>query len=205
MFVTGKMQMLATSLLAVTGAIIYNVLGLEWMWAVTNILLALPFFMLGNWFSSYGRVDFESMFETLKASRVRTFSLFLLMLAITVAIGYLNGSALLFQGRYANSFLLFMIGALSGSFMVFLASVLLDKFDWSVVRITSMGTIVTLVFHRELLHSPLKMIRRADWDVVSKDVAMFFLSVAVLLAFIPIILIGKRILPIVFGKRAKSI
>lgn len=204
-FVTGRVQMIAVSAIAVAGALVYNALGLDWVWSVTNVLLALPFFMLGNWLASYGRAEFDRLFASLKASQLRAFLLLLLAVAVTGVAGRYNDSADMFQCQYGNYFILFVIGSLSGSFMVFLISVLLDRFDWRAVRITSMGTIVTLVFHRELLHSPLKMIKRSDWGIVPENIAMFVLSLAVLLAFIPIILIVKRVLPIVLGRRAKKI
>lgn len=203
-FATGKVQMLAISALAVVGALIYNMLGLDWMWSVTNVMLALPFFMLGNWLATYGRARFDELFATLKASHGRVLLMLVFALAITAVVGRYNDAADMFQNQYGNYFVLFVIGSLSGSFMVFLLSVLLDNFNWNAVRITSMGTIVTLVFHRELLHSPLKMIKRSGWGIVPENIAIFLLSVAVLLAFIPIILIVKRILPIVFGRRIKK-
>ena len=204
-FVTGKAQMYAISTIAIIGAIIYNIMGLDYMWSVTNVMLALPFFMLGNWLATYGRANFDEYFATLKASGTKTILLLLAAATITGIIGHYNSAAKMFQGLYGNYFILFVTGSLSGSFMIFLISVLLDKFDWKAVRITSMGTILTLVFHRELLHSPLKMIKRAEWDIVPENIAIFLLSCIVLLAFIPIILIIKRILPIIFGRRVKNI
>ena len=49
------------------------------------------------------------------------------------------------------------------------------------------------------------MKKRSDWGIVPENIAMFVLSLAVLLSFIPIILIVKRVLPIVLGRRAKNL
>ena len=111
----------------------------------------------------------------------------------------------MYEGHYGNSFPLFIIGALTGSAIVFLLSVRLNSFDSKIVRISSVGSIVTLVFHRELLHPLIKLIEESDIDIVSANVALFLSSVLVLLAFVPIIMIVKRIFPIVLGRRAKTI
>jgi hypothetical protein len=61
---------------------------------------------------------------------------------------------------------------------------------------------VTLVFHRELLHPLIKWIDKADMGLIAENVALFASSVLVLFAFVPIIMVVKRFLPIVLGKRA---
>lgn len=205
-FATGKIRMIAMSVFAIVGALIYNALGLDWMWSVTNVMLALPFFMLGNWIATYSRKNFDIFIAAMKEQKAKiAFPLMMAAMAVTVTVGVFNDAADMFQNQYGNNFILFLLGALAGSLMVILLSVMLDGVDWSIVRITSSGTIVTLVFHRELLHPLLKMIRNADLGVVTENVAMFFSSALVLLAFVPIILIVKRVLPVVLGRRIKSV
>lgn len=73
-------------------------------------------------------------------------------------------------------------------------------------KIIVLGSLPLLSFHRELLHTPLKMIRNADIGLAEKEVSMFLLSAAVLLAFIPITLLLKRIFPMVLGlSRVKAL
>ena len=111
----------------------------------------------------------------------------------------------MFKCSYGESFLLFSVASVAGCVMVYLISMLLNKYDWRIVRVSSVGTIVTLVFHRELLHEPLKWIDAQNFSVLIENVFMFLLSVIVLLAFVPIILLVKRFIPIVLGRRAKSV
>ena len=132
-FATGKAQMLTMSVLAFAGAIVYNACELDWMWSVTNVMLALPFFMLGNWFASYQKESFEKVFNYLKLKGVKLIiPLIVITTVITYTVGYYNDSADLFQNQYGNNFILFIIGALSGSSMIFLYSVLLDNFNHNI-------------------------------------------------------------------------
>ena len=81
----------------------------------------------------------------------------------------------------------------------------LNGIDWKWVRISSLGSIVTLVFHRELLHTPIKLVKDSDMDIFSANLLLFLSSAIVLIAFVPIIMIVKRVFPVVLGRRAKNI
>ena len=65
---------------------------------------------------------------------------------------------------------------------------------------------VILAFHRELNHPILKLIDKADMNIIAENIAMFLCALIVVTAFIPIILIVQRIFPIVLGaSRAKEL
>lgn len=69
-------------------------------------------------------------------------------------------------------------------------------------RVISSGTIIILVFHRELIHPMLKAIGKLDISsLLTTNTLVFIGSVAVVVAFYPIILIVKRFFPIVLGRR----
>ena len=72
------------------------------------------------------------------------------------------------------------------------------------MQISAIGTIVTLVFHRELLHPLIKWIDKTDMGIIEENIALFLSSVLVLLAFVPIILVVKRVFPIVLGRRIRK-
>mgnify|MGYP003436670250 CR=1 FL=1 len=80
----------------------------------------------------------------------------------------------------------------------------LDDGQCKFVRVISSGTIVILVFHRELLHPMLKWISQQNFDAITSDALMALSAVIVLAAFYPLILIVKRVFPIVLGRRMKS-
>lgn len=105
---------------------------------------------------------------------------------------------------YGNSLIWFGIAAITGSAAVIGISFLMDKADCKFVRVISSGTIVILVFHRELLHPMLKWISQQNFDAITSDALMALSAVIVLVAFYPLILIVKRVFPIVLGRRMKS-
>lgn len=130
------------------------------------------------------------------------FTLFLFV--VTYLIGEQNGQAKMYMNLYGNSLIWFAIAAITGSIAVIFISFLMDKADCKFVRVISSGTIVILVFHRELLHPMLKWISQQDFDAITSDALMALSAVIVLAAFYPLILIVKRVFPIVLGRRMKS-
>lgn len=69
------------------------------------------------------------------------------------------------------------------------------------MTVISSGTILILVFHRELLHPLLKWIGHQEFGIYMGDFLMALSSAVVLIAFYPLILIVKKFLPIVLGRR----
>ena len=195
---------LLLSCFCIGGAVAYNQYESDLAWSAVNMLLAFPFFMLGNYFASQKR--FEEI--NAKLSSVN-WGLWMLLLAgciaLTYTISYWNDTAKMYEGHYGESFWLFSLASLTGSAIIYLLSVRLNGIDWKWVRISSLGSIVTLVFHRELLHTPIKLVKNSDMDIFSANLALFFSSALVLIAFVPIIMIVKRVLPVVLGRRAKNI
>lgn len=195
---------LTLSLVSIVGAVIYNHAGKELAWSVTNVLIALPFFMLGNALRTVGGVETGAgKIQTMGNGRWTL--VFLSSVAFTYFVSYYNDSAMMYKGLYGNSLLLFGVASITGCFMLYWLSSRLNSYDWKIIRISSVGSMVTLVFHRELLHPLIKWINKMDMNIVTENIALFLSSVLVLLAFVPIILVVKRLFPIVLGKRVKTL
>ncbi|WP_288317597.1 acyltransferase family protein [Xylanibacter caecicola] len=206
MFVHGKKSMLAVSILSLCGAVAYNHFGVEMAWGVTDAMLALPFFMLGNLGSSVLKTPFNSFIAGMcRTSASARWVMAAVLAAATYIIGQYNGEASMFMGQYGESLALFIPGAVAGSLAILILSVLLDKVKLSVVSVISAGSIVILEFHREFLHPVMKLINNLTPPVWQEVLLTFLLSLAATLAFIPIIMILKRYFPIVFGRRAQNI
>ncbi len=206
MFVHGKKSMLAVSILSLCGAVAYNHFGVEMAWGVTDAMLALPFFMLGNLGSSVLKTPFNSFIAGMcRTSASARWVMVTVLAAATYIIGQYNGEASMFMGQYGESLALFIPGAVAGSLAILILSVLLDKVKLSVVSVISAGSIVILEFHREFLHPVMKLINNLTPPVWQEVLLTFLLSLAATLAFVPIIMILKRYFPIVFGRRAQNI
>lgn len=192
---------LALAMACLAGAVVYNdILHLEWRWAVSNCLLAYPFFIIGN--SLRDKDIVKRLVISARQYRYGATFAAVLLIAVTYIVGTQNGQAKLYMGQYANSIVLFAIGALTGSMAVFVLSALLDSVRLKITRVISSGTIVILVFHRELLHPLLKEIGKMDTSsLLTVNTLVFASAVIVVLAFYPIILLVKRFFPIVLGRR----
>ena len=192
---------LALAMACLAGAVVYNdILHLEWRWAVSNCLLAYPFFIIGN--SLRDKDIVQRLVISARQYRYGAAFAAVLLIAVTYIVGTQNGQAKLYMGQYANNIVLFAIGALTGSMAVFVLSALLDGVRLKITRVISSGTIVILVFHRELLHPLLKEIGKMDTSsLLTVNTLVFASAVIVVLAFYPIILLVKRFFPIVLGRR----
>lgn len=192
---------LALAMACLAGAVVYNdILHLEWRWAVSNCLLAYPFFIIGN--SLRDKDIVQRLVISARQYRYGATFAAALLIAVTYIVGTQNGQAKLYMGQYANNIVLFAIGALTGSMAVFVLSALLDGVRLKITRVISSGTIVILVFHRELLHPLLKEIGKMDTSsLLTVNTLVFASAVIVVLAFYPIILLVKRFFPIVLGRR----
>lgn len=192
---------LALAMACLAGAVVYNdILHLEWRWAVSNCLLAYPFFIIGN--SLRDKDIVKRLVISARQYRYGATFAAALLIAVTYIVGTQNGQAKLYMGQYANNIVLFAIGALTGSMAVFVLSALLDSVRLKITRVISSGTIVILVFHRELLHPLLKEIGKMDTSsLLTVNTLVFASAVIVVLAFYPIILLVKRFFPIVLGRR----
>lgn len=192
---------IALAMACLAGAVVYNdILHLEWRWAVSNCLLAYPFFIIGN--SLRDKDILQRLVISARQYRYGAALAAALLIAVTYIVGTQNGQAKLYMGQYANNIVLFAIGALTGSMAVFVLSALLDGVRLKITRVISSGTIVILVFHRELLHPLLKEIGKMDTSsLLTVNTLVFASAVIVVVAFYPIILLVKRFIPIVLGRR----
>lgn len=192
---------IALAMACLAGAVVYNdILHLEWRWAVSNCLLAYPFFVIGN--SLRDKDILQRLVTSARQYRYGAALAAALLIAVTYIVGTQNGQAKLYMGQYANNIVLFAVGALTGSMTVFVLSALLDGVRLKITRVISSGTIVILVFHRELLHPLLKEIGKTDISsLLTVNTLVFVSAVIVVMAFYPIILLVKRFIPIVLGRR----
>ena len=192
---------IALAMACLAGAVVYNdILHLEWRWAVSNCLLAYPFFIIGN--SLRDKDILQRLVTSARQYRYVAALAAALLIAVTYIVGTQNGQAKLYMGQYANNIVLFAIGALTGSMAVFVLSALLDGVRLKITRVISSGTIVILVFHRELLHPLLKEIGKTDTSsLLTVNTLVFVSAIIVVMAFYPIILLVKRFIPIVLGRR----
>lgn len=204
--IAGKKSNLLLGGACLLGAWLYNnYLNIELRWAITDCMLAFPFFLLGSYISQKNdwlKCCLQTCTRSIR-SRFLAVCLVIFLLILTYFISNINGQAKMYMNLYGNSLFWFVIAALTGSTAMLGISFLMDKISSKFARVISNGTIVILVFHRELLHPMLKWISQQNFDAITNDSLMAISSLIALAAFYPLLLIVKKFFPIVLGRRMK--
>lgn len=182
------------------GIALYHYAEIEMTWAVTNSFLAMPWFLFGQEYKGKSLDRFISNVLGKMSHLVKT-ALTILLMCTTYFVSIFNGRAYMYQGEYGNNFILYIVAGILGIFFILMVSKCLDRYSSPSLRLLSIGTIVILAYHQDVNHPMLKFVRQSEWSPLIEDVASFICSVITLIAFIPIIYIISRYLPIVIGNR----
>lgn len=173
------------------GAIMLHQKGIEVSNANTNVLVCMPFFLIGVLLR-----PMKNLFSKLHKYYVEVI---LLAVAIFVVVlcGNFNGYVWMYLCEYGNSFILFIIGGMAGTIMLYVLSLWLGRLPYkNMIMTLSKGSIVIIGLHivivRRLMELPNRM-----W------VDDFLLSFSLLLLFIPIIRLVEMFFPILLGKYKK--
>lgn len=170
-------------------------------WAVSDILISLPFFTLGYLLRCHCRTFVDNAALAIRDRKLAAMMALAVLVVSTWMLADANGTIKIFTGVYGSSMLLYLAAAITGSAAVFIGCAMLDNVRWRYLGLLATGNLVTLTFHRELLHEPLKWIYRSSMDAWMKDSCSLLASAVVLLAFIPITMIASRYLPVLIGGR----
>lgn len=98
---------------------------------------------------------------------------------------------------------LFMIGSLAGIWMMVIVNRWLEKFSSDVIAVLSSGTILMLGFQSHFFRLLAVVLQKLDItrELWSFDLSTLVGSLAIVIAFYPIILFVKRYCPILMGMR----
>ena len=201
MLKTDKLLIVFT-ILMIGGGIAMHTFGMSISWAISNLLFAWPFFYIG----SLCRKNKEEI--ALAVNKISHMNTILLILAIALAItsvticGHFNGFVKMYKCECGNNYFLFLLGGIVGTIMMFVISARLNSLKSKAIYLISIGTIVILGFHRDLNHPLLKIVDSMDFNVATNGIVTFLVALLVTLAFVPIIWIISRYLPIFIGKRS---
>lgn len=171
-----------------------------------DVLIAYPFFFLGNWCANIGYGCIVNRLPRITPPRIGISAKILIIssLALSVyVISCFNGIAYMYLGAYGKSMLLFIVGSLLGILMMVMICGLLENTHKKEIAVLSSGTILMLGFQshffRLLTAILVKLgIERGFWTF---DILTFIGSIGIVVAFYPIILLTKRYCPILMGMR----
>lgn len=192
-------------LLFLSLAILWRLYGVETASAWIDVLLAYPFFCLGNMCAN-------GMFEKIQ-NRIASFTppiirkskiIMVVMLAIAVYIvAMFNGIVYMYRGEFGGSILLFLMGSLLGILMMVTISEMLERKWKDTIAVLSSGTILMLGFQSHFFRIMTAVLVKVgiQRDFWTFDILTLIGSFAIVLAFYPIIKITKRHAPILMGMR----
>lgn len=193
-----KSLLLALTVGCVAGMTVYHLLGVQVKWAVSNVLYALPYFVLGYWCRR------QAWFTSLTTpAGAKPWDIPVAALAACSALAAThNGIAYTYEGGVGNSLVVFTLCSLSNLLLMVRAACLLQRYMQPSVRLIAQGSILILAFHLIVLYPAGNLIRRTTVGNQPLEVMAFiFASLLICALFIPLIQIVKKHVPLLMGGR----
>lgn len=192
-----KVKGVAGALLSVTFLVLaIYVSKLNISWSVTNVLLAYPFFFIGQMFRSYAKeklvVEFCNCNMPVKSV------VFATTMILTYIISLYNGPAYMFMCGYGASIFLFMMAAILGTIGVFSLSMIVTSYNPKSLLVMSVGTIVMLEFQQYPIQFITPLLENCS--EINYMLSTILISAIIMIAFYPIINLIKNKCPILIGR-----
>lgn len=156
-------------------------------WSIPNTFVSYPFFIIGHFLR--GWKDKLSQYK----ANVDTFCWITISLFIVFLCGHNHKYVYLYICGYGDNILLYLIGGIAGSACIFFISKLLERFRWGIITDISIGTTLILGFHIHIISIMRQYFNTASFVDI-------FLSIAIVLVFVPIIRFCMLYTPIIIGK-----
>jgi len=170
------------------GAISLQYVGFEASNANINVLLCMPFFLIGVFLKPW-KLAFNSLHNYLFE-----IALFIVSVTLVISCGNCNGYVWMYLNGFGKNYFLYILGGIAGYSMLYVISLWLSrlKYHYTVTSISE-GSILIIGLH-------IVIVRRLTELPSRFWVEDLFFSLMILLLFIPIIQLSKRFFPILIGK-----
>ena len=171
------------------GAVYMNYIKVEISNANVNVLLCMPFFLIG-----YFMRPLKSLLCNIDNYFVEG-GLLIISVVLVVVCGNYNGYVWMYLNGFGNNYFLYLLGGIAGTVMLYVVSLWLSRLPYKNIMMTlSKGSIVIIGLHiiivRRLAELPNRM-----WG---EDLLF---AVLILLAFVPMIHLVELFAPILLGRR----
>lgn len=171
------------------GAIYINSTHIEVSNANTNVLVCMPFFLIGVFLK-----PLRGMVSQLHNYALE-FAIFIMAVVLIVLCGNYNGYVWMYLCKYGNSYSLYILGGMAGTLLLYIISLWLSRLPYrNIVLVLSKGSIIIIGLHivmvRRLTELPDRM-----WG---EDL---FFALLILFCFVPIIRLAELFFPILLGRR----
>lgn len=170
------------------GAIYLHIIGFEASNSNVNVLLCMPFFLIGVFLKTW-KSTFNSMYNYLYEVL-----LFVISVALVILCGNYNGYVWMYLNGYGNNYAFFIIGGMAGTCMLYTMALWLSRLPFrSIVQTLSKGSLMVIGLHIIIVRRLTELPDR----IWIEDIVFAFL---VLLAFVPLIRMAELFFPILLGR-----
>ena len=174
------------------GALYLNYIGFEASNANINVLLCMPFFLIGVFLKPLKQMLNGLHNYVIEAS----------LLAVSIFVVWLcaqwNGYVWMYLNHYGNNYALYILGGWAGTVMLYVVSLWLSRLPYrNMVLLLSKGSIVIIGLHIIIVRRLVELPGRF-W------LEDFAFAVLILLAFIPIVRFLELHFPLLLGQSTKA-
>ena len=170
------------------GAIYLHIIGFEASNSNINVLLCMPFFLIGVFLKPW-----KSVFINLHNYYVEV-----LLFAVSVALVFLcaryNGYVWMYLNSFGNNYALYILGGMAGTCMLYVISVWLSRLPYhAMIQTISNGSLLVIGLHIIIVRRLAELPDR----VWGENLAY---AILILFAFVPLIRISELYFPIILGR-----
>ena len=175
------------------GAIYLHVIGFEASNANINVLLCMPFFLIGVFLK-----PFQSVFNNIHNYLMETI-LFLISVILVILCGNYNGYVWMYLNGFGNNYALYIVGGMAGTIMLYAISLWLSRLpNHAIVQTLSKGSILIIGLHIVVVRRLTELTNRT-W---LEDLIFSFL---ILCSFYILICLAEIYFPILLGKGGSQV
>ena len=172
-----------------SGAIFLHHKGIEISNANVNVLVCMPFFLIG--------IFLKPMKSVL--SGLHSYWKEVMMLAVSVVLiilcGNYNGYVWMYKNGFGDNYALYIIGGMAGAMMLYVVSLWLSRLPYRQMTLTlSKGSILIIGLHIVIVRRLTELSDRF-W---TED---FLFALLILFSFVPVIRLAELFFPILLGRR----
>lgn len=175
------------------GAIYLNHIGIHISNANVNVLVCMPFFLIGVFLK-----PLKSVLSELRNYYAES-AIFLVSITLVTVCAHYNGYVWMYLCEYGNNYALYVLGGMSGTTMLYIVSLWLSRLPYRNMMMTlSKGSIMIIGLHIIIVHRFSELPNRV-WE---EDLLM---AILILLAFVPLVRFAELFFPILLGRKKISI
>lgn len=182
-------------------ALAYLTKDIHLFWSYQNVFVCYPFYFIGALAFAHCQSHIHRICSFAQNKRLQSISLICVTLLVLLLIAPYNGFVMMYQCGFRHNILLFLLLSMIGIGVIFLLSVILEKQRPSFLRIISQGSIVILAYHYLGVRIFNTICSRVNENIMNNDILTLFITLILMVMFIPIIKCVSRYVPTILGGR----